>query len=321
MKLSFLECRLFLCRWCSTCSDAGYSPIPPSKTRDPNSSEPEHVPSANPVILPRKTTDRNTNMDKSTPPAPQLIVLGKRSEQSCSEIIQSEERAVPIPPIAASDEVSVTNHTSHQTQLLEKSQTLPVIEEKTAVTTQTAVPDQIEKEQKFVISEPPTRPVSGQVEVRVVSPIAEEPVKRKVKLSDAGTGAWTAFPDLERRISPSPPRKTSPSPSPKRLSPSPSPRTSHSDLSMLSTMKSVSENEEAFWEPNEKANNCRVCDVQFTMLNRKHHCRRCGVLVCDACSQSRDFISKAKTGSKVRICDDCMGIPHASLGGASLTEK
>ncbi|KAI9251792.1 hypothetical protein BDA99DRAFT_411649, partial [Phascolomyces articulosus] len=38
------------------------------------------------------------------------------------------------------------------------------------------------------------------------------------------------------------------------------------------------------WEPNEQAPDCRRCGKWFNLIVRRHHCRRCGLVVCDKCS-------------------------------------
>ncbi|KAI7847539.1 hypothetical protein BDC45DRAFT_525825 [Circinella umbellata] len=38
------------------------------------------------------------------------------------------------------------------------------------------------------------------------------------------------------------------------------------------------------WEPNEQASECRRCGRWFNLIVRRHHCRRCGLVVCDKCS-------------------------------------
>jgi hypothetical protein len=60
----------------------------------------------------------------------------------------------------------------------------------------------------------------------------------------------------------------------------------------------------AVWAPDDSATTCPVCSVQkFTLLNRKHHCRFCGTVVCGGCSKNR-----AQWGDKdnQRICDNCV---------------
>ena len=39
------------------------------------------------------------------------------------------------------------------------------------------------------------------------------------------------------------------------------------------------------WEQNSESASCRVCDAIFGILRRRHHCRKCGQLVCDKCSK------------------------------------
>ncbi|CAO3620216.1 unnamed protein product [Cunninghamella echinulata] len=41
------------------------------------------------------------------------------------------------------------------------------------------------------------------------------------------------------------------------------------------------------WEKNEYAMDCRYCGRWFNFINRKHHCRQCGLIVCDKCSMNR----------------------------------
>lgn len=41
------------------------------------------------------------------------------------------------------------------------------------------------------------------------------------------------------------------------------------------------------------------------MFNRRHHCRRCGRVVCAACSQQRMQVSSYPKSVLVRVCDDC----------------
>lgn len=71
------------------------------------------------------------------------------------------------------------------------------------------------------------------------------------------------------------------------------------------------------WTPDSASQCCLLCLDKFTYSNRRHHCRTCGVLCCDLCSQKRLHIkssgghspppssgsNKAKEGS--RVCDSC----------------
>lgn len=66
------------------------------------------------------------------------------------------------------------------------------------------------------------------------------------------------------------------------------------------------------WAPDVSSKSCTKCSQPFTMVRRRHHCRRCGTLVCAPCSRSRmtRTVASAKDSTKVkqtkvRVCDDC----------------
>ena len=48
---------------------------------------------------------------------------------------------------------------------------------------------------------------------------------------------------------------------------------------------------------------CKRCDVEFSVKIRKHHCRMCGLIVCDSCSKNR--VQLKKSGKKSRVCNEC----------------
>ena len=63
---------------------------------------------------------------------------------------------------------------------------------------------------------------------------------------------------------------------------------------------------------------CMRCQVRFSVLNRKHHCRQCGALVCDSCSpkkllESLSPVRKSAGAERVRICTACLAPPIQSV--------
>jgi len=76
------------------------------------------------------------------------------------------------------------------------------------------------------------------------------------------------------------------------------------DLLDRSDKKPISEHA-AVWIPDDKSDVCMVCKkTQFTVLNRKHHCRNCGKIVCGSCSRNRNVLVNIST-KPVRVCDAC----------------
>ncbi|XP_057550394.1 uncharacterized protein LOC130828430 [Amaranthus tricolor] len=59
------------------------------------------------------------------------------------------------------------------------------------------------------------------------------------------------------------------------------------------------------------APHCQSCSSQFTFINRKHHCRRCGGIFCNSCSQHR-MVLRGQGESLVRICEACKELEEAS---------
>ncbi|TVU01246.1 hypothetical protein EJB05_53285 [Eragrostis curvula] len=60
------------------------------------------------------------------------------------------------------------------------------------------------------------------------------------------------------------------------------------------------------WVPDEVAKKCQSCGVDFSAFNRRHHCRNCGEIFCDKCSQGRIALTAEDNAPLVRVCDRCM---------------
>jgi hypothetical protein len=59
----------------------------------------------------------------------------------------------------------------------------------------------------------------------------------------------------------------------------------------------------AEWQLDANASECYLCKKQFTTFTRRHHCRNCGKIICDACSSQK--INFDKYNDNERVCDLC----------------
>ncbi|ERL89216.1 hypothetical protein D910_06590 [Dendroctonus ponderosae] len=50
---------------------------------------------------------------------------------------------------------------------------------------------------------------------------------------------------------------------------------------------------------------CFKCRSEFTIINRRHHCRACGQVFCGACSSKTKTLPKYGIEKEVRVCDTC----------------
>lgn len=64
----------------------------------------------------------------------------------------------------------------------------------------------------------------------------------------------------------------------------------------------VSRLHESKWVKDSASDCCLLCVDRWTVTNRRHHCRVCGILVCHACSGKTLDIGDSKSS---RVCDGC----------------
>ncbi|TVU05669.1 hypothetical protein EJB05_48841 [Eragrostis curvula] len=64
-----------------------------------------------------------------------------------------------------------------------------------------------------------------------------------------------------------------------------------------------------FWMPDQSCRVCYDCDAQFTILNRRHHCRHCGRVFCARCTANSVTRSPGdaarEDGERIRVCNYC----------------
>lgn len=74
------------------------------------------------------------------------------------------------------------------------------------------------------------------------------------------------------------------------------------------------------WESDRLAKACRICERKFGLLLRRHHCRKCGLVVCDKCSPWKVFLNSSEilqdpegtleslsvlASQQQRVCEKC----------------
>ncbi|KAI7805570.1 RUN and FYVE domain-containing protein 2 isoform X3 [Triplophysa rosa] len=61
------------------------------------------------------------------------------------------------------------------------------------------------------------------------------------------------------------------------------------------------------WLKDKDATHCKLCEKEFSISRRKHHCRNCGEIFCNMCSDNE--LPLPASPKPVRVCDTC----HALL--------
>ncbi|XP_074025515.1 RUN and FYVE domain-containing protein 2 isoform X2 [Leptinotarsa decemlineata] len=60
---------------------------------------------------------------------------------------------------------------------------------------------------------------------------------------------------------------------------------------------------EGGWVKDNSASQCGACNKEFNLTRRRHHCRNCGEIFCNSCSDNT--MSLPSSAKPVRVCDDC----------------
>uniref|UniRef100_A0A8C5PAA1 FYVE-type domain-containing protein n=1 Tax=Leptobrachium leishanense TaxID=445787 RepID=A0A8C5PAA1_9ANUR len=65
------------------------------------------------------------------------------------------------------------------------------------------------------------------------------------------------------------------------------------------------------WVPDGACIICTTCCAPFTLMRRRHHCRRCGNIFCSRCSSYTTFLPHQSSSQPVRVCSHCYHV-HCS---------
>lgn len=81
-----------------------------------------------------------------------------------------------------------------------------------------------------------------------------------------------------------------------------------------SSSTSTSHMSRDFWMPDHSCPVCYECDAQFTVFNRRHHCRLCGRVFCAKCAansipspsdETKDCHEESSSDRRIRVCNYC----------------
>ncbi|KAK6109579.1 FYVE zinc finger family protein [Brugia pahangi] len=81
---------------------------------------------------------------------------------------------------------------------------------------------------------------------------------------------------------------------------------SESKLKVVELKEELLPLSEAEWEKDGNVLNCKGCNLQFSMSKRKHHCRNCGSIFCNSCTDAR--VKLPSSAKPVRVCLHCYNL-------------
>ena len=72
--------------------------------------------------------------------------------------------------------------------------------------------------------------------------------------------------------------------------------------------KGVFDLEEPEWAEDNSHEKCQSCSAKFSLLVRRHHCRRCGKVLCGKCCNSKVQLWRMGFMDPQLVCNACVGI-------------
>ena len=52
-------------------------------------------------------------------------------------------------------------------------------------------------------------------------------------------------------------------------------------------------------------NSCFICEKEFSITNRQHHCRKCGTAVCSGCAENKVALPELAYSKPQLVCNNC----------------
>jgi hypothetical protein len=84
------------------------------------------------------------------------------------------------------------------------------------------------------------------------------------------------------------------------------------DLSVVNSNPPLTESElqlgktKPYWIPDQDCVNCMLCSSRFTVINRRHHCRCCGRVLCSSCCNMKKALPYIEDPEKKqKVCEPC----------------
>lgn len=107
-------------------------------------------------------------------------------------------------------------------------------------------------------------------------------------------------------------RKTAPRPQSRRASTIAAPRPEPRPARLTAAPRPARVAPAPAWQPDQTAARCLGCRTGFGLFTRRHHCRGCGYIFCDDCTQGRKVLDNpavrpgnAPETDAVRVCRRC----------------
>uniref|UniRef100_A0A6P7FEQ7 Zinc finger FYVE domain-containing protein 9 isoform X2 n=1 Tax=Diabrotica virgifera virgifera TaxID=50390 RepID=A0A6P7FEQ7_DIAVI len=76
--------------------------------------------------------------------------------------------------------------------------------------------------------------------------------------------------------------------------------------------------EAPLWIPDSDTTSCLHCDMKFTVLKRRHHCRACGLVLCAKCCHLRFKLEYLD--AEARVCNKCHDILNRDTNSSSSSD-